>query len=150
MRIVLFIVILLTAALSSCGTQRLPALITVDASPQYAPDRDVIFLDATGYGATRRAAYAQIRDAVYSSLLLTGIPNTAVETPLLVDLHVKHRENIIDDLIEKNRFERYTLLLEEVVPFDRKTRSMTHRYKVNLKALRDDLLQQRIIRPFGI
>lgn len=135
--------------LSACLAKNLPKA-TVDIAKEYVTDRDVLYLDATGYGKNKRTAIKNTQTEIYQRILLTGIPNTPLETALLNSMSLGKQEQFLDNFIEAGRHERYTLLMEEVLPYDRKSRSLTYRYKINLKALRNDLQKQNIIQPFGV
>jgi hypothetical protein len=117
-------------------------------------ERDgVITISAKGYGKKESVAINHAKEQAFINLLFRGIPNTSYSNGGMIGNEQSARNKNPDyfkDFFEKNGLDKFIIKTRQVELFSKKDKSVKCEITINTESLRNDLVQNRVIRGFGL
>ena len=112
-----------------------------------------ITISAKGYGKKEALALNHAKEQAFINLLFRGIPNTSYSNGGMIGNEQSARNKNPDyfkDFFEKNGLNKFIIKTRQVELFSKKGKSVKCEITINTESLRNDLVQNRVIRGFGL
>lgn len=112
-----------------------------------------ITISAKGYGKKEAVALNHAKEQAFVNLLFRGIPNTSFSNGGMIGNEQSARgrnPEYFEDFFENNGLEKFVIKTRQTELFSKKDKSVKCDITINTKSLRNDLVQNGVIRGFGL
>lgn len=112
-----------------------------------------ITISAKGYGKKEAVALHHAKEQAFVNLLFRGIPNTSFSNGGMIGNEQSARSRnpkYFEDFFENNGLEKFVIKTRQTELFSKKDKSVKCDITINTKSLRNDLVQNGVIRGFGL
>lgn len=146
------ILILILFIFTSCS-KKMYTPLTAEVNVINEDKHKTIELRSIGFGENKSSAIYDSEKKAFEILFFRGIPNTAIETPMIgTDENVQlNKHSSYFNTFFKSRYKSFIMSIYEASPSqkNKKQVSVVNDIKINIQSLKKDLETQGIIRKFG-